>query len=202
MRTSVIALFITALVAFGCNKSSGDKDSGNKTSGSQTGTPTTGAKEAAAGSKIEFIGTKPQGKHEGGFKDFTVNIAPIKDDLAGSKISVDIDTDSLYSDNPKLTKHLKSPDFFDVKKYPKATFVSTSVEPKKAGEDTHEITGDLTLHGKTKKISFPAKVAVTPKTVNIDSQFTIDRKDFGMTYGAGKINDTITIKAAIRYPRK
>ena len=66
-----------------------------------------------------------------------------------------IETDSLYSDNAKLTAHLKSPDFFDVKTNPKAKFVSTKVE-----KDGHKykVTGELTLNGKTKEISFPAKI--------------------------------------------
>src|SRR5262249_47769527 len=148
------------------------------------------------------IGTKPGGKHVGGFTKFTVNIDPIKDDLANSKIQVDIDTTSLFTDTPKLTAHLKSPDFFDVKKYPRATFVSSSVAPEKSGDATHKITGDLTLHGKTKTISFPAKVVVTGDAVSITSQFTINRHDFGISYGRGKVHDLVTIKTAVRVSRK
>ena len=56
---------------------------------------------------------------------FSGSITPIQSDIAAAKISIEIDTDSLYADNPKLTQHLKSPGFFEVKKYPKATFVSS-----------------------------------------------------------------------------
>jgi polyisoprenoid-binding protein YceI len=186
MRTSVVVLVLSALVVIGAHQAS----------------DAAGGSGATAGSKIEFIGTKPGGKHVGGFTKFTVNIESLKDDLAGSKITVEIDTTSLFTDTPKLTAHLKSPDFFEVRKYPKATFVSSSVEPQKSGDSTHKITGDLTLHGKTKTISFPAKVAVTPETVSITSQFTINRHDYGISYGRGKVHDNVTIKAALRVARK
>jgi polyisoprenoid-binding protein YceI len=137
--------------------------------------------------KIEFVGTKPNGKHEGGFKAFSGGV-----ELAGdavSKVSVEIDANSLYSDNPKLTGHLKSPDFFDVKTHPKAAFVSTNIK-KEAGKDaTHLITGDLTLHGETKAITLPAKIETAKDAVTVSSEFTIKRSDFGMTYGQGKVDD-------------
>src|SRR5688572_17686342 len=76
--------------------------------------------------KIEFVGTKPNGKHEGGFKN--VAGTAVGAEPTDLKIDVEIDTTSLYSDNPKLTQHLKSPDFFGVKTHPKAKFVSTKVE--------------------------------------------------------------------------
>jgi polyisoprenoid-binding protein YceI len=203
MRTSVFVLLLSALVAVGCSKATDSKSPGPQTNSGTPGGDKSGTPAGGPVDKIEFVGTKPEGKHDGGFKSFTVNVAPIpKEDLAGCKITVEIDTDSLWADNPKLTAHLKSPDFFEVRKYPKATFVSSSVEPQKSGDSTHKITGDLTLHGKTKTISFPAKVAVTPETVSITSQFTINRHDYGISYGRGKVHDNVTIKAALRVARK
>src|SRR5687767_6469535 len=75
-----------------------------------------------ANTKIEFIGTKPGGKHEGGFKT-VAGTATAGADPTTLKLEVEIDTTSLYSDNPKLTQHLKSPDFFGVKSHPTAKFV-------------------------------------------------------------------------------
>jgi polyisoprenoid-binding protein YceI len=202
MRTSVFILFLSALVAVGCNKASDSKPQPEQGGtpgggGDRSGTPA----EFAGKSPIEFIGTKPGGKHVGGFASITVALRPVPakdEDFTRCKIDVVIDTDSLWSDTPKLTGHLKSPDFFDVKKYPTAKFVSKSIQAEKSGDSTHKITGDLTLHGTTKAITIPAKVAVTPEGVNIDSQFTINRHDFGISYGKGKINDEIQIKAAIK----
>src|SRR6185312_1502816 len=77
--------------------------------------------------KITFVGTKRGGKHDGGFKKLT-GTASLDGDLTTLKIEAVIDTNSLYSDNQKLTAHLKNPDFFGVKDNPKATFKTTKVE--------------------------------------------------------------------------
>src|SRR6056297_1298855 len=83
-------------------------------------------------SKIEFIGRKPDGKHEGGFKKFAAKADGNFDEPAESKLVMEIDARSLWSDNSKLTNHLKNPDFFDVRKHPAIRFESTEVIP---GED-------------------------------------------------------------------
>jgi polyisoprenoid-binding protein YceI len=70
---------------------------------------------------------------------------------------------------------------------------------------THTVTGNLTLHGVTKSISFPAKIAVSGDRATLDSEFFINRKDFGITY-PGKANDLIrdeaVIKLAVHGPAK
>jgi polyisoprenoid-binding protein YceI len=137
--------------------------------------------------KIEFVGTKPQGKHDGGFKTVTGTVTETDGAI---KIEAEIDCDSLYSDDPKLTQHLKSPDFFGVKDHPKATFKSTKVEKKDGG---HVVTGELTMLGKTKEISFPAEIQAGDTFV-LKAEFKINRHDFGMSYGKGKIDDEVTVK--------
>src|ERR1035438_144808 len=117
---------------------------------------------------VKFVGTKKDGKHEGGFKKVAGAASVEKSDLTTLKITLDIDTDSLYPDNEKLTTHLKSPDFFGVKSNPKAKFVSTKVE-KAIG--SYQITGDLTLLGKTKSITFPAKLAIGADGLTVASTF-------------------------------
>ena len=74
--------------------------------------------------KLEFVGTKANGKHVGGFKKLS-GTATAAD--GGMAIEAEIDCDSLYTDDPqgKLTQHLKSPDFFAVKDHPTAKFKST-----------------------------------------------------------------------------
>jgi polyisoprenoid-binding protein YceI len=151
----------------------------------------------ATNAKIDFIGSKPQGKHDGGFKSFTGTAALTPDGKGLAKITVDIDTTSIWSDTAKLTGHLKTGDFFDVKRFPKAGFVSTKVTAGGKGGATHTITGKLTLHGETKEISIPATVRVGNGGVSVRSDFTIDRAQFGMTYGRGKVHDEVKIKVAI-----
>jgi polyisoprenoid-binding protein YceI len=143
---------------------------------------------------IQFVGTKPNGKHEGGFKTVNGTATLRGNDLSTLKIELEIDVSSLYSDNKKLTAHLLSPDFFGVRQNPKAKFVTTKVQ---AGGDGVTVTGDLTLLGKTKSISFPAKVTADGESLRLSSRFRIDRTEFGMTYGRGKIDDQVSLTVSV-----
>ncbi len=142
--------------------------------------------------KIEFTGTKKDGKHTGGFKKLSGEVTEDK----GWKISVTIETDSLFSDDEKLTGHLKNGDFFGVKDNPKATFVSSKIE-KGEKEGTMTVTGKLTLLGKEKEISFPAEVK-TGDTFELKADFKIDRTDYGMTYGEGKVDKEVALKVTVK----
>lgn len=154
--------------------------------------------------KINFTGSKVTGSHEGGFKELSGTATLVAGDIKQSKVEVTIQTASLYADEEKLTGHLKSADFFDVEKIPTATFTSKSIEEKKDGENTHLITGDLTLHGVTKTISFPAKITLSDKEFAANSEFVINRKDFGIVYPGmpdDLIKDNVVIKLALAVPR-
>jgi polyisoprenoid-binding protein YceI len=146
--------------------------------------------------KIGFVGTKPEGKHEGGFKTITGAISYDATDLTSTEISLNINANSIWSDDEKLTAHLKSPDFFDVRKFKEATFKSTQVTKGDAAGE-YKVTGDFTLRGVKKSISFPAKIAMKDGAFTLSSNFTINRSDFGMSYGAGKIDDEVAITAVI-----
>ena len=143
--------------------------------------------------KVAFTGTKKGGKHEGGFKKLT-GTATVDGDASTLKIEAEIDTTSLYSDNEKLTAHLKTPDFFGVKDNPKASFKSTKVEKSEKG---YTITGDLTLLGKTKPVTMPATVAVKDDELTLTSEFKINRSDWGMTFGKGMVDDAVSLKLNI-----
>ncbi|HSQ64224.1 MAG TPA: YceI family protein [Polyangiaceae bacterium] len=150
-----------------------------------------------ATSKIEWTGSKVTGSHDGSFSSFDGTIDWVDANPEKSKVTVEIDAATLTTAPEKLVGHLKSPDFFDVVKFPKAQFVSTSV---KAGGDkgaTHTITGNLTLHGVTKSIAFPATLKGTAHSVDADATFTLDRKDFGLDY-PGKADDLIRDGVVIR----
>jgi polyisoprenoid-binding protein YceI len=136
--------------------------------------------------KIEFTGTKPDGKHTGGFKKLSGSAEVAADAIS---IAVEIDVDSMFSDNPGLTQHLKGADFFGVKDNPKSTFKSTKVT--KDG-DKYTVTGDFTLLGKTKSISFPATIT-SGETFTLKAAFKINRTDYGMVYGKGKVDDEVSL---------
>jgi polyisoprenoid-binding protein YceI len=148
-----------------------------------------------AQSKVEFIGTKPVGQHHG-----TIGIKEGKlvfdgETIKGGNFVFDMNTlkadDQDEEGNGKLSGHLMSPDFFDVATFPTASFEITNVV---AGVDpamgdvimqdaTHTITGNLTMKGVAKSISFPAKVNINGSTITSDANFNIDRTQWGLSYG-------------------
>jgi polyisoprenoid-binding protein YceI len=144
---------------------------------------------------LEWVGSKPDGKHKGGFKKLkgTLTVDPAK--LEDAKVDVEIDTTTLHSDNPGLTMHLKGPDFFNVKKHPTAKFVSTKVTGDAAA---FTLTGKLTLLGKTKEVEIPVKVKTEGDVHTLVGETTIDRTEFGMNYGRGKVDDKVALKITIR----
>ena len=153
-------------------------------------------------SKIGFVGTKKDGSHAGGFKKFTGTIDLPGDDFAKAKVTVEIQTESLYTDNERLTGHLKSPDFFDVRTHPKATFTATAIRAVRSDAAiTHLMTGNLTLHGVTKAVTIPLRVAPTATGLKLDGTFTLQRKDFGMTFGEGQVNNDVTVTLTVQTGR-
>jgi polyisoprenoid-binding protein YceI len=145
-------------------------------------------------STIDFVGSKVTGSHRGGFKKFSGELHGANGRLADPAGKVVIDMTSIWSDNDRLTGHLKTPDFFDVGKFPTATFAATSV----AHQGTNSIvTGDLTLHGITKQVSFPANIQVSDDKAELTAEFFINRFDFDVKY-AGKADDLIRKEVVLK----
>ncbi len=155
-----------------------------------------GLELAADQSKIDFTGTKPDGKHDGGFKKFdaVADINP-SNPLDGSLV-IEIDTTSLWSDNEKLTNHLKNPDFFDVRKFPKIKFESIEMKP---GKERNQgiMKAKMTMLGKTQEVEMPLTCVVDGSLVKLTSDFKIDRTRWGMTYGQGRVDNDVAIRATL-----
>lgn len=145
-------------------------------------------------SAINFVGSKVTGKHDGGFKQFSGELKAADGKLtdAGNKIVIQID--SLWTDTDRLTGHLKSPDFFNAAQNPIATFETISITQQATNS---LVTGNLTLHGITKQISFPATIQVSNDSVNLAAQFFINRFDFEIKY-PGKANDLIRKEVVLK----
>jgi polyisoprenoid-binding protein YceI len=95
-------------------------------------------------------------------------------------------TDADY--NKKFIGHITTGDFFEVEKYPTSTFKITKV-------DGANITGDLTMHGVTKSVTFPAKVSMVGGKATATASIPVDRTDFGVKYGSKKFFESIGDKA-------
>lgn len=151
-------------------------------------------------SKIEFTASQITGSHNGSFGDFAGQV-----DFNGtpeqSRVNITIKSDSITADNPDLTKHLKTADFFDVAKFPETTFVSTAIRAGGERGASHTVTGNLTMHGITRSISFPATITVTPDVATVESTFSLNRKDFSLNYpGApdNAIRDNVVLTLHVR----
>lgn len=135
-----------------------------------------------------------------------------KPDFSDAKIDVTIDASTIDTREPKRDAHLKSPDFFDVAKFPTITFKSTKAV--KAG-DKVKITGDLTMHGVTKAVTFdaaaPSKEMKDPwGNTRVASTATtkVNRKDFGLNWnkaleaGGVLVGDDVTIEVTLEMIKK
>lgn len=205
MKTTLLALTgITTLALVSCENPA-DKSTAAKTGEAKevpTG-DTSGSKWVfTPDSTITFVGSKVTGSHEGGFKEFKGFFHLDGDKLAESGHEVVIDMSTTFSDAEKLTGHLKSPDFFDVEKYPESTFVATGLRPSEANEKgTHQLSGNLNLHGVEKSIEFPVSVLKSENEVKLTADFFINRFDFGIKY-PGKQDDLIREEVVIKFDLK
>lgn len=201
MKPLRIALAL-ALVAAACNTDpSKGKPQASVASAEApvTAAPDTGTVFAFSneGSTLAFTGAKVTAKHEGSFGTFRGTVRVVDNDPTKSSVTAEIDTASIVVEPAKLNAHLKSPDLLDVAKFPKATFVSTAIKSGGDNGATHLITGNFTLHGVTKSITFPAKIVIAPQAVDVESEFAINRKDFGIVYPGmpdDLIKDDVLIK--------
>jgi len=144
-------------------------------------------------SSIAWLAKKVTGEHNGtvGISAGALNVNGNK--LIGGNFTIDLKTikalditDPGY--NQKFIGHITSGDFFEIEKFPTASFVITKV----AG---NQVTGNLTVKGITKSITFPAEIAVKGGKVTAKAHITIDRTDFNIKYGSKKFFDSIGDKA-------
>jgi polyisoprenoid-binding protein YceI len=132
----------------------------------------------AANTKIGFTGSKVGGAHNGSFGKVKGELK-LAAKLEESEINVEVDIASLRTDSTKLDDHLKSEDFFDAKKFAKATFKSTTIALNATKTATHTITGVMEIKGVRKTLKFPAKIERKEGGgVSVHADFVIGRKGF------------------------
>ncbi|HSR66713.1 MAG TPA: YceI family protein [Acidobacteriota bacterium] len=124
----------------------------------------------------------------------TLNYDP--ENPSNSSIEVTVRADSVSTNNDRLNGHIKSPDFLNAAQFPEITFKSTSVE--KTGEDTYQVSGDLTIRGITKQITTTVQHTGTSeiqqKRIGFMTRFDVNRFDFDVDWGKDEVaGETVTI---------
>lgn len=138
-------------------------------------------------------------KTSGRFTKFSGTIKVDPADIGRSSVEVTIDAASITTDNEARDKHLKSAEFFNVAKFPAITFKSTAV--KEVAKGKLEVTGDFTMHGVTKRITFPITNAGTQAGMQpgsvvagfIDGALSLNRSEFGIKTFPGVIGETVAV---------
>lgn len=143
---------------------------------------------------------------QGRFDDFSGNFTIDTSDPGKSSFSLTIKTESVDTNNSKRDEHLRTPDFFNAKQFPAITFVSTSVKVIEGG---YEVTGDLTIHGETKPVTFSIKGGKTaefpPKVTRTGfstSQIVIKRSDFRVGKPTPVLGDDVYVAISFEGTKK
>jgi len=136
------------------------------------------------GFQVRHVVTNVGGK----FTDFAGTIQVDRAKPESSSVEFTIQAASIDTNEPKRDDHLRSPDFFDVAKYPTLTFKSTSI--KASGKDSWLVAGDLTMHGVTKQVTLPVTFLGEGKDpwgnekMGFETSVTLNRKDYGLDWNA------------------
>ncbi len=126
---------------------------------------------------------------KGQFKVLSGHLHIDEQNPANSAVDAQVATASIDTRDERRDGHLQSPDFFDAAQYPTITFKSTKVEP--LGGNEYNVTGDLTMHGITKPVTFKAEYAGQGKNpwgmqvAGLSATTKINRKDWDLTWNQG-----------------
>jgi polyisoprenoid-binding protein YceI len=147
---------------------------------------------------------------KGHFPKVTGALTLDESDLSKSRVEATIDATSIETRDPQRDTHLKSPDFFDVEKFPAISFKSTGIRVVRDGELAVE--GNLTIRDVTRKVVFsvegptpPAKDPWGNTRVAVSATTKINRKDFGLTWNAALetggilVGDEVTITLDVQF---
>jgi polyisoprenoid-binding protein YceI len=158
-----------------------------------------------AHSNVEFGIRHFFSKVTGKFAKFEGSLTIDRENLENSSVHATIDAGSIDTSNTKRDGHLKSPDFFEVAKYPSLTFKSKSW--KKTGENTFDVTGDLTIKDVTKEVVLKVTaLGFGPGMQGAmlsgwEATTTINRFDYNVSWGKGNpaspLGDTVEIRIGV-----
>jgi polyisoprenoid-binding protein YceI len=129
----------------------------------------------------------------------------IGDDLSSARVHGSVETASVNTQEPQRDDDLRSPNFFDVERFPSIEFSSKEIRP--VGDDRFEVVGELTLHGVTRELTLSAEILGTEsdpwgnERVGLEARGELNRKDYGMTFnqvlGSGNVLVSDKVKLII-----
>lgn len=141
-----------------------------------------------------------------GFRSFDVSLDLDSANIENSKVDVLIDATSVDSRVEVFNGHLNGENFFDTANHPEITFTGTRIAS--TGDDTFDITGDLTIKGETLAVTLNAviqKTAMHPMrnvpTVGVTAEGTLSRSAFGLSRGVPNIGDEVTLHISVEMPQ-
>jgi polyisoprenoid-binding protein YceI len=208
---STLSLMALAAIVFACGPKGSTVETSDAKAVASAENATTLTVNTDA-SQITWIGSKPAGQHNGTIDISSGELSLNGTEIVAGKFTIDISSlknlDMAGSESAgKLEGHLMSADFFDEANYPEASFEVTGVSAFKAADlsadkdeyetdyapaklseilvdnPTHFISGNLTMRGTTKNITFPASVSIEGGVVKAAARFNIDRTEWGLMYG-------------------
>ncbi len=138
-------------------------------------------------STLTYTGKKVIGSHTGTVDLKSGSLTFAEKLFTGGNFVIDMSTITESKKNETFVNHTKSEDFFDIEKFPEASFTISSIEQK---TDNFVVTGDLTILDKTNEITFDATLSGSD-TLNAKTSFEIDRTKWGITYGSGSFFDNL-----------
>lgn len=131
------------------------------------------------------------------FKKFTANIDYDAAKPDAAKATVEVDTGSMDLGDADYNKEVAKKEWFNAAQFPKATFVSSSIKPAGAGK--LNVTGKLTIRGKTSDVSFPLTVKAEGKTQVFDGVLPIKRLTYNIGEGEWKDTSMVADDVAIKF---
>ncbi len=196
-KLSITLILISAPLFFGCGGPSKEENK-NTASASSVSLHAGNEKYVAIDTKesvVTWKGSNSFGSHAGYVYISKGELMIETGQLVGGAVEVDMNTieDTDHGSDNNLIKHLKDPDFFDVKKFPFSTIAITRVAS--INVDDKEITGNLTIKGITHPVTFPAKMEVKDGIVKANGKLVIDRTKWDVRYKSGKFFDNLKDQA-------
>jgi polyisoprenoid-binding protein YceI len=148
--------------------------------------------------QVRHLVTKVRGR----FTDFEGMVRIDRERPESSSVEFSIDAATVDTDVADRDTHLRSPDFFDVAKHPRITFVSSRVQPR--GGDRYDVTGTLTLRGVAREVTLPVTYLGSARDpwgnerTGFELETKLDRKDYGIVFNAALDNGGLLLGDEVR----